>query len=59
VMPIYEFTKSEACDLLYYYYPHQKKKDCLHQFSVAAYTDNRANFLSSNHHHRGFLSNNP
>lgn len=48
-MPIYEFTKSELCDL--YEYQNNRKGGFVHRFSVATFTDNKANF----DHHRNFL----
>ena len=45
-MPIYEFTKSELCDL--YEYQNGRKGAFVHRFSVAAFTDNKAKF---DHHH--------
>ena len=46
MMPIYELTKSELCDL--YEYQHEKElkdRGIMHQFSVSASTDNRAKFI--------------
>jgi hypothetical protein len=46
-MPLYDFTKSKACDL--HNYRSQKKTDFVHRFSVAALycTGNKAKLSSS------------
>lgn len=49
-MPIYEFTKSDLCDLYEYQYGKElKDREFVHRFSISASTDIREKFV---HRHK-------